>query len=188
MTVLQHHQWFKSKKEFEIIKKYLKTKDLSILTDALRKLKKPSPEMLNAVAAIFDGKELIPHYIAPLRRENQIARNLEIAAKVHQYSKEIGHSKRDSGKESAIEKAAKEFHLSYDAVSTIYYRHASLVKRVDEEVTPEICGEIVDQITASFKDFDEVAFRLGLYINGGRKRMQQLRNVDESVAADTTVE
>jgi hypothetical protein len=187
MTVLEYHQWFKSKREFEVIKKYLETKGLSILTDALIDLKKPSLEMRKSVKLLLEGERVIPHYIAPLRRENQIARNLEIAAKVHQYSKEIGHSKRDSGKESAIEKAAKEFHLSYDAVSKIYYRHASLVKRVDEKVTPEICGEIVDQITASFKDFDEVAFRLGLYINRGRKRILP-RNVDKSVAADTTVE
>jgi hypothetical protein len=165
MTDSQKHQWFKSKREFEVIKKYRMTNDRSILTDALRKLKKPSPEMRNAVATIFDGKELIPHYIAPLRRDNQIARNLKIAAKVHQYLKENGRSKRDSGKDSPIAKAAKEFHLSYDSVSKIYYSHASLVKRVDEKVTPENCREITDLITASFKDFDEVCFLLGLYVN-----------------------
>lgn len=181
-----HDEWFKSKKEFEIIKKYLKIKDLSILTDELIDLKKPSLEIRRSVKLLLKGEKLIPHYIAPLRRDNQIARNLEIAAKVYQYSKEIGRSKRDSGKESAIEKAAKEFHLSCDSVSKIYYSHASLVKRMDEKVTPETCREIVDLITASFRDFDEVSFRLGLYVNEGEATPP--RNYDKSIAADTTVE
>jgi hypothetical protein len=122
--------------------------------------------MLSAVAVIFDGNELIPHYKAVVRRKNEFIRDYDIALKVHHYSKESGRLKRDSGEDSPIDKVAKEINLSYDSVKKIYGTFAPVIKRLNSN-SREGVDELVEMMTSVFKDFDEVClYQIQPFLDG----------------------
>lgn len=184
MQVLLTHKWFKNNTELDIIKKYQMTNDRSILTDALRNIKKPSQVMLDSIALIFEGKEIIPHYRKVTRRKNEFMRNFEIAIKVGRYSKETGRLKRDTAENSPILKVANEMYLSYDVVSKCYYSFSSIIKRLESNTQEGIDKLIEKMMKDAFNDFDDVCLPiLQNYLNGESPTVTPSKD-DQCMAAD----
>ena len=119
---------FANKKEFEIVNKYLKTKDDSILFNALSKSEKMSHEMRNSIATILKGCVLIPHYVPVPRRKPNNDRDFWIASEVHRQKKIINHLNDNRNGAGAVAVVARKYHLSDSAVTKIYNR---IARRVD---------------------------------------------------------
>lgn len=148
MLVWQVHESFTNKEEFEIIKNYQMTNDLSIFFNAIGNLKKASPAMLRSIAAIHERKVIIPQYKRASGRKHNYERDISIAFKVHQQYKTIGHFKKRFGRyeknrpdevvDGAATTVGKKVHLSEAAVYNIYKSIAERVTDMDNPNAPKI--------------------------------------------------
>ncbi len=146
-------------KDFQTKSLYYRTKDISILIDALRSPDKLNPPIRDLIADVLEEK------FKPKRgRKTNLDRDFSIAIEVHIQRQFIKHLRSNKNKEGCAAKVAEKYGLDEEAVIKIYRQ---IDKTVDLEksspgrvfmkdtaykMTPEELLQISAEIEKNIKD------------------------------------